>query len=106
MAVRDKWRVCMYAQICRQAKREADVITRRVVRAPRKGLSPSRRASRRPLGARDASQACAGVDAGRARSVKAGEALRRLWTQGSTRIELGAWRPCTSLTATVPAPLT
>src|SRR5262249_33265514 len=65
--------------------------------ASRQGLSPSRRKSRRPLGARDASQAGARVDAGRARSVQAIEALCRLWTQGSTRIELGALRPCTSL---------
>src|SRR5262245_53829257 len=97
MAVRDKWRVCMHAQICRQAKREADVITRRAVRAPGQGLSPRRRASRRPLGARDAYQACAGVDACRARGVKAVEALCRLWTQGSTGIERGALRPSISL---------
>jgi hypothetical protein len=43
----------------------------------------------RPLGARDASQACAGVDAGRACSIQAIEALCRLWTQGSTGIEPG-----------------
>jgi hypothetical protein len=54
-----------------------------------KGLSPSRRENRRSLGARDASQACAGVDAGRACSIQAIEALCRLWTQGSTGIEPG-----------------
>jgi hypothetical protein len=66
-----------------------DVITSRVVRAPGQGLSPSRRENRRSLGARDASQACAGVDAGRACSIQAIEALCRLWTQGSTGIEPG-----------------
>src|SRR6266404_5235725 len=60
-----------------------DVITSRVVRAPRQGLSPSRRENRRPLGARDASQACAGVAAGRACSTQAIEAVCCLWTQGS-----------------------
>ena len=74
-----------------------DVITSRVVRAPRQGLSPGCRASRRPLGARGASQACAGVDAGRACSIQAIEALCRLWTQGSTGIELGTLRSSTSL---------
>ena len=66
-----------------------DVITSRVVRAPRQGLSPSRRENRRSLGARDASEACAGVDAGRACSIQAIEALCRLWTQGSTGIVPG-----------------
>jgi hypothetical protein len=66
-----------------------DVITSRVVRAPRQRLSPSRRENRRSLGARDASPACAGVDAGRACSIQAIEALCRLWTQGSTEIEPG-----------------
>ena len=74
-----------------------DVITSRVVRAPRQGLSPGCRASRRPLGARDASQACVGVDAGRACSIQTIEALCRLWTQGSAGFELGTLRSSTSL---------
>ena len=88
-----------------------DVITSRVVRAPRQGLSPSRRENRRSLGARDASEARAGVDAGRACSIQAIEALCRLWTQGSTGIVLGAlsvhcdgrrrWRGLTCLTPRV-----
>src|SRR5262245_13538886 len=69
-----------------------DVITSRVVRAPRQGLSPSRRENRRPLGARDASQACAGVAAGRACSIQAIEAVCCLWMQGSTGIEPGTLR--------------
>jgi hypothetical protein len=44
-------------------------------------------AAEKTEGARDASQACAGVDAGRACSIQAIEALCRLWTQGSTGIE-------------------
>jgi hypothetical protein len=89
-----------------------DVITSRVVRAPRQGLSPSRRENRRSLGARDASEACAGVDAGRACSIQAIEALCRLWTQGSTGIVPGTlslrcdgrqprWRGLTCLTPRV-----
>ena len=46
-----------------------------------------------PLGARDASQACAGVAAGRACSIQAIEAVSCLWTQGSTGIEPGTLRP-------------
>src|SRR5262249_12150951 len=59
----------------------------RVVRAPRQGLSPSRRENRRPLGARDGSPACAGVAAGRACSIQAIEAVCCLWMQGNTGIE-------------------
>jgi hypothetical protein len=78
-----------------------DAITSRVVRAPRQGLSPSRRENRRSLGARDASQACAGVDAGRACSIQAIEALCRLWTQGSTGIEPGTLSYLRAFAATV-----
>ena len=67
------------------------------MRAPRQGLSPSRRENRRPLGARDASQACAGVAAGRAYSIQAIEAMCCLWTHGSTGIEPGTLRPSTTL---------
>src|SRR6478752_21888 len=67
------------------------------MRAPRQGLSPSRRENRRSLGARDASQACAGVAAGRAYSIQAIEAVCCLWTQGSTGIEPGTLRPSTTL---------
>src|SRR5919108_2390874 len=74
-----------------------DVITSRVVRAPRQGLSPSRRENRRSLGARDASQECAGVAARRACSIQAIEAVSCLWTQGSTGIEPGTLRPSTTL---------
>src|SRR5215470_18776627 len=74
-----------------------DVIGSRAVRAPRQGLFTSRRENRRPLGARDASQACAGVAAGRACSIQAIEAVCSLWTQGSTGIEPGTLRPSTSL---------
>jgi hypothetical protein len=80
-----------------------DVITSRVVRAPGQGLSPSRRENRRSLGARDASQACAGVDAGRACSIQAIEALCRLWTQGSTGIEPGTLSHLRAFAATVGA---
>src|SRR6266511_855374 len=59
------------------------------MRAPRQRLSASRRANRRPLGARDASQACAGVDAGRPYSIQAIEAECGLRTQGSTGVEPG-----------------
>src|SRR5438876_8414769 len=81
-----------------------DVITSRVVRAPRQGLSPSRRENRRCLGARDASQACAGVDAGRSCSIQALEALCRLWTQGSTGIEPGTLSHLRAFAATVANP--
>src|SRR5262249_9001430 len=74
-----------------------DVITSRVVRAPRQGLSPSRRENRRPLGARDASQACAGVAAGRACSIQAIEAGCCLWMQGSTGIGPGTFMRSTNL---------
>src|ERR671937_248103 len=73
-----------------------DVITSRAVRVPRQGLSPSRRENRRLLGARDASQACARVAAGRACSSQAIEAVCCLWTQGSTGIEPGTLRPSKS----------
>src|ERR687887_748924 len=59
------------------------------MRAPRQRLSASRRTNRRPLGARDASQACAGVDAGRACSIQAIETVRGLRTQGSLGVEPG-----------------
>jgi hypothetical protein len=78
-----------------------DAITSRVVRAPRQGLSPSRRENRRSLGARDASQACAGVDAGRACSIQAIESLCGLWTQGSTGIEPGTLSYLRAFAATV-----
>jgi hypothetical protein len=73
-----------------------DVITSRVVRAPRQGLSSSRRANGGPPGARDASQACVGVDAGRPCSVQTIETVCGLRTQGSTGVELGTLRPSTS----------
>src|ERR671922_2152028 len=59
------------------------------MRAPRQRLSASRRTNRRPLGARDASQACAGVDAGRPCSIQAIETVRGLRTQGSLGVEPG-----------------
>ena len=81
-----------------------DVLTGRVVRAPRQGLSPSRRENRRSLRARDASQACAGVDAGRACSMQAIEAVCCLWTQGSTGIEPGTLSHLQAFAATVASP--
>src|SRR6059036_1871374 len=62
------------------------------MRAPRQRLSASRRANRRLLGARDASQACAGMDAGRPCSIQAIEAVCGLRTQGSTGVEPGTLR--------------
>jgi hypothetical protein len=47
------------------------------------------------------SQACAGVDAGRACSIQALEALCRLWTQGSTGIEPGTLSHLRAFAATV-----
>jgi len=81
-----------------------DVVTSRVVRAPRQGLSASLRENRRSLGARDASQACAGVDAGRACSIQALEALCRMWTQGSTGIKLGTLSHLRAFAAMVASP--
>ena len=66
-----------------------DVITSRVVRAPRQGLSPSRREKRRSLSARDASQARAGVAVGRAYNIQGIEPVWCLWPQGSTGIKPG-----------------
>ena len=57
-----------------------------------------------PLGARDASQACAGVAAGRACSIQAIEAVSCLWTQGSTGIEPGTLSHLRAFAATVANP--
>src|SRR5262249_50273643 len=62
----------------------------------RQRLSSSRRANGGLLGARDASQACVGVDAGRPCSVQTIETVCDLRTQGSTGVELGTLRPSTS----------
>src|SRR5215831_20271099 len=82
LALRPGWHY-----VCKRGS--PDVITSRVVRAPRQGLSSSRRANGGPLGARDASQACVGVDAGRPCSVQTIETVCGLRTQGSTGVELG-----------------
>src|SRR2546430_17380874 len=60
--------------------------------------------NRRCLGARDASQACAGVDAGRSCSIQALEDVCRLWTQGSTGIEPGTLSHLRAFAATVANP--
>src|SRR5215831_2334543 len=82
LALRPGWHY-----VCKRGS--PDVITSRVVRAPRQGLSSSRRANGGPPGARDASQACVGVDAGRPCSVQTIETVCGLRTQGSTGVELG-----------------
>jgi len=50
-----------------------------------------------PLARENASQACAGVAAGRTCSIQAIEAVCCLWTQGSTGIEPGTLRSSTTL---------